>query len=298
MTGPSPRTIDSVLQTLRRGQRQLARNPRAAVQAAVKQLLAMGAPAAVPGPDADGGTTYRIDELARVSGVTTRNIRAYQERGLLPAPTRVGRVALFDDTHLARLKIISSMLERGYTSATMLEMLTAWEHGRDLGQLLGLERALVPPAGDQAVTMSLAEARALAGGEADLQRVVDAGLVELSGNRARVLRPRLLEGFAEMRSHGMSTDALVQLYEQVDPAVARISEILVAAGAAQLGPRFLEGGGTNEDVSELVLLLTRFRTLALTSVTASLAAAIEEQIESLLTDYLAATVLGGTADAG
>jgi DNA-binding transcriptional MerR regulator len=298
VTGPSPRAIDSVLQTLRRGQRQLARNPRAAVQAAVKQLLALGGPASAPRPGADDSRTYRIDELARVSGVTTRNIRAYQERGLLPPPQRVGRVALFDDTHLARLKIISSMLERGYTSANMLEMLTAWEHGRDLGQLLGLERALVPPAGDQGVTMSLPEARALAGGEADLQRVVDAGLVELSGTRARVLRPRLLEGFAEMRTHGMSTDALVDLYQQVDPAVARISEILVAAGAAQLGPRFLEGEGTNEDVSELVLLLTRFRTLALTSVTASLASAIEEQIESLLTDYLAATVLSEAEDAG
>ena len=209
-----------------------------------------------------------------------------------------GRIVLFDETHLAPLKIIASMLERGYTTATMLEMLTAWEHGRDLGQLLGLERALVPPAGDQAVTMSVPEARALAGGSDDLKRVVDAGLVELTGTRARVLRPRLLEGFAEMRTHGMSTEALVELYEQVDPAVARISEILVAAGAAQLGPRFLEGEGTNEDVSELVLLLTRFRTLALTSVTASLATAIEEQIESLLTDYLAATVLDAAEDAG
>ena len=42
------------------------------------------------------------------------------------------------------------MLERGYTSANILEMLTAWEHGRDLGQLLGLERALVPPAATRA----------------------------------------------------------------------------------------------------------------------------------------------------
>jgi len=298
MSGPSPRAIDSVLQTLRRGQRQLARNPRAAVQAAVKQLLEMGAPAAAPTPDADGDTTYRIDELARVSGVTTRNIRAYQERGLLPPPRRVGRVALFDDTHLARLKIISSMLERGYTSSNMLEMLTAWEHGRDLGSLLGLERALVPPAGDQAVTMTVTEARDLAGGEADLQRVVEAGLVEVSGSEARVLRPQLLAGFAEMRTHGLSTEALVDLYQQIDPAVARISELLVEAGAAQLAPRFLQGGGTSEDVSELVVLLTRFRTLALTSVTASLASAIEEQIESLLTDYLAATVLGRTEDAG
>lgn len=291
MSGPTPRAIDSVLQTLRRGQRQLARNPRGAVQAAVKQLLALGAPTRSTQRGDDEGRIYRVDELARVSGVTVRNIRAYQERGLLPAPRRSGRVALFDDTHLARLKIISSMLDRGYTSANILEMLNAWEHGRDLGQVLGLERALVPPAGDQAVTMASAEVCDLAGGKADLQRVVDAGLVELDGARARVLRPRLLEGFAEMRTHGMTTEALLEIYQQVDPAVARIGEILVGAGAAQLGPRFLDGEGTSEEVAELVALLTRFRALAIASVTASLATAIEEQIESLLSDYLAATFI-------
>lgn len=29
---------------------------------------------------------YTIDELARVTETTTRNIRAYQERGILPPP--------------------------------------------------------------------------------------------------------------------------------------------------------------------------------------------------------------------
>lgn len=295
MTGANAGAVETVLQTLRRGQRQLARNPRAAVQAAVKQLLALS-PGSTSAGASPAGRTYRIDELGRVSGVTVRNIRAYQERGLLPAPQRVGRVAHFDDAHVARLKIISSMLDRGYTSANILEMLSAWEHGRDLGQLLGLEQALVPPAGDQAVTMTLKQARELAGGPESLDLVVAAGLVEMSGTRARVLRPRLLKAFAEMRTHGMSTAALVDVHRQVEPAVARIGEILVAAGAAQLAPGFLEAEGTDNDVGELVALLTRFRTLAMTSVTATLSAAIEERIESLLTDYLAATVLAGTTE--
>src|SRR5690349_10951820 len=34
---------------------------------------------------------YRLDDLARISGVTARNIRAYRERGLLDPPRRVGR---------------------------------------------------------------------------------------------------------------------------------------------------------------------------------------------------------------
>jgi DNA-binding transcriptional MerR regulator len=31
-------------------------------------------------------TEYRIDELAREAGTTVRNVRAYQERGLLAPP--------------------------------------------------------------------------------------------------------------------------------------------------------------------------------------------------------------------
>ncbi|MFB9386717.1 MerR family transcriptional regulator [Pseudonocardia petroleophila] len=38
------------------------------------------------------GREYRIDELAHTAGTTVRNIRAYQDRGLLPPPRRVGRV--------------------------------------------------------------------------------------------------------------------------------------------------------------------------------------------------------------
>ena len=45
-------------------------------------------------------TEYRIDELAQQAGTTVRNVRAYQERGLLSPPRRQGRAGLFDDGHL------------------------------------------------------------------------------------------------------------------------------------------------------------------------------------------------------
>jgi DNA-binding transcriptional MerR regulator len=95
--------------------------------------------------DGSAGTSYRVDDLAHLTGVTVRNIRAYQERGLLHHARRVGRVSLYDDTHVARLRIITSMLDRGYTSAPILELLAAWEGGRDLADVLGLDHPLAPP---------------------------------------------------------------------------------------------------------------------------------------------------------
>jgi len=63
-------------------------------------------------------TQYRIRELAGVSGVTERNIRAYRERGLLDPPCRRGRDALYDDRHLAQLETINRRTSRPSSTAS------------------------------------------------------------------------------------------------------------------------------------------------------------------------------------
>mgnify|MGYP002684132866 CR=1 FL=1 len=52
-------------------------------------------------PDAD----MTIDELARASGMTVRNIRAHQSRGLLPAPEVRARTGYYGPEHVARLQL-------------------------------------------------------------------------------------------------------------------------------------------------------------------------------------------------
>lgn len=296
------RGVELVLDSLWRGHRQLARNPRAAIEAAVKQLLGLANGSRTPSPlpvDADG--TYRVDDLARAAGTTARNVRAYQERGLLHPPTRAGRTALFDESHLSRLKIITSMLDRGYTSAHIREMLDAWEHGKDLADVLGLERALIPPRlEDQPTTMSLAAARDLAGGGPDYDRYVAAGMIEPIDERARVPRPKLLAAFGELREYGMTAESMIRLHLEIAPAVDRISQLLVDAGAQHLGPRFVrDTAPTSADVSDLVEVLTKVRMLAMTSVSATLANSIENSVETLLSEYLAHFVRTTTrADSG
>jgi DNA-binding transcriptional MerR regulator len=81
---------------------------------------------------------YRIDELAQVSGVSSRNIRAYRERGLLEPPRRVGRMAIYSDDHLAQLQVINGLLARGFNSAHIADFFQAIRGGHDLADLLGL----------------------------------------------------------------------------------------------------------------------------------------------------------------
>ncbi len=83
---------------------------------------------------------YRIDDLARAAGTSVRNVRAYQDRGLLHRPRRVGRVAVYDESHLSRLRIVGELLDRGYTLGNIKELLTAWDAGQSLDALLGLRR--------------------------------------------------------------------------------------------------------------------------------------------------------------
>ncbi|MEO3972832.1 MerR family transcriptional regulator [Streptomyces sp. CAU 1734] len=79
---------------------------------------------------------YRIEGLAHHSGATVRTIRAYQDRGLLPKPERRGRSNVYGPGHLARLRQIAGLLDRGYTLASIRELLEAWDTGRGLAGVL------------------------------------------------------------------------------------------------------------------------------------------------------------------
>ncbi|KRD06634.1 hypothetical protein ASE48_11695 [Mycobacterium sp. Root265] len=88
---------------------------------------------------------YHLDDLARISGVTARNIRAYRERGLLDPPRRQGRSAIYDDYHLAQLQTIDELLGRGFTSAHVAEFFETMRAGGSVAELLGLQRAILRP---------------------------------------------------------------------------------------------------------------------------------------------------------
>ena len=82
---------------------------------------------------------YRMEELARLAGITVRTLRFYRERKLIPPPRREGRIAWYDDHHLARLRTISALLERGHTLTGIAELAEALDQGRDVADLLGVD---------------------------------------------------------------------------------------------------------------------------------------------------------------
>src|ERR1700742_4375960 len=286
---PEPGTIASVLYNVRRAPKRVRRQSRE-----YRQLLETAASqlfdAAVRHPHGVAASgEYRIDDLARLAGTTTRNIRVYRDRGLLPPPLRVGRIALFNDTHLTRLRLITSMLDRGYNIAHVREMLSAWEEGKDLGDVLGLETAIAGPwTTEKSQTMPLAEAQRLINDAKAFDRLVQLQVLHLDDGQATITRPKLVEAFNEIRGYGMEMDKLIDLHEHIVPLIDQISEMLVRAGAEHVADRIKprEALPPDTEIAELITMLVRFRTQAVASVTATLASSIESTIESLVSQIL------------
>lgn len=281
--------IAAALANLRRAPGRMRRGSRDVIENAVSQLF----DAAVRHPDGAqlaASGEYRIDELARVAGTTTRNVRVYRDRGLLHPPLRVGRIALYNDTHLTRLRLVTSMLDRGYNIAHVHEMLSAWEQGKDLGDVLGLESAIVGTwAAEKPERMPLVQAQRLLDDPSGFDRLVSVGLIRVDDDSATVLRPQLIESFNEIRGYGVSLDTLIDVHEAVMPHIDEISRILVQAGAEHVQRSIKPGTALPDDtaIAELITMLVRFRTQAVASVTATLAHSIETEIKSLVARMLA-----------
>ncbi|MEV6942719.1 MerR family transcriptional regulator [Streptomyces sp. NPDC051172] len=226
---------------------------------------------------------YRIEDLAHHSGATVRTIRAYQDRGLLPRPERRGRANLYSDAHLARLRQIADLLDRGYTLASIKELLEAWDAGRGLGGVLGLVAEVDGPWTDEeAVRISRAELDERFGGDPDDAAVADAvelGVLEpVPGDEDTFLvpSPQELAVAVELHAAGVPLAAisghLRELRGQVEHIAARFLEFTTEHVFA----RYLGGPHrpTDADATEAASLVRRLRPLAQQTVDAELARAM------------------------
>jgi DNA-binding transcriptional MerR regulator len=79
-----------------------------------------------------------VDQVARLAGTTTRNVRAFQTMGLLPRPTLSGRTGLYRQEHLDRLRAILRLQGDGFSLGAVGSLFAAWEQGLTVAQVLGL----------------------------------------------------------------------------------------------------------------------------------------------------------------
>ena len=66
---------------------------------------------------------YRVEQLAAAAQIPVDTLRFYQARGLLPAPRREGRIAVYEDLHLERLTRIRSLQQQGFSLSQIQRVL-------------------------------------------------------------------------------------------------------------------------------------------------------------------------------
>ncbi len=87
------------------------------------------------------GVEMRVEDLADRADMSVDTIRYYQAKGLLHPPRRQGRVAWYDEAHLARLARIRSLQAKGFPLAAIARVLS--------GELDAADEALVGALADE-----------------------------------------------------------------------------------------------------------------------------------------------------
>ena len=239
---------------------------------------------------------YRIDDLARAAGTTVRNVRVYQDRGLLPPPRREGRTGVYGEPHLARLRLIGQLLEKGYTFAHIGEFLEAWQRGRNLTDLLGLEEVLTTPWSDEVDDYITAEDLVALFGEVspeDLEVALAQELVVLEGDRFRVPSPRLLHAGSELVKAGIPLSVVLGLSAQLERDMAASAARLVGAVADHVVLPLTTG--YDASLAEVGALINRLKPLAQLAVDAHLARAMEKQVRETVRQHMETTAEGPAA---
>ena len=234
---------------------------------------------------------YTVDELARVSDSTVRNVRAYQDRGLLAPPEKRGRVGVYDDTHVSRLKLINHLLARGYTLANIQDLIKAVDEGHDLRSILGLETAIGGRwSRERPRKYSLVELLGMFGEKASpsaLAKAVELGLMERDGLSFVSGNPTAIAAGATMAKEGIPLADLLDAISIARPHFNAVAKALVDLVVRQLDRYEADALPPPADVPELVEAIWRLRPLASVLVEAEMNRALEEASGDYLGDRVA-----------
>ncbi|NML53087.1 MerR family transcriptional regulator [Streptomyces sp. R302] len=172
-----------------------------------------------------------MTELAEAAGITVRTLRFYRERGLIPPPRREGRIAWYDDRHLARLRTIAALLERGHTLTGIADLTTAFESGRDVGEVLELGS----PTEEEPVRLTPEELADHFDGEVtpeNLAAALDLGYLATDGEEIVHISRRLLDVSAALVREGVPLAEVLKAGARVREHAEALAELFTEA----LGP--------------------------------------------------------------
>ncbi len=231
-----------------------------------------------------------IDELARESGMTARNIRAHQSRGLLPPPAVRARTGYYGAEHVARIRLIQDMQAQGFNLKSIERLLELGAAGGSQ-EALEFERALLQPFGtERPEAITEEELTELFGAPLDRRLIAKAeriGAIRPLGEGAwEVPSPTLLRAGRELGELGIPLEHTLAVAESINRHTTAIAREFVRLFIKDVLEPLRDGPDAEGDLVAAGAALERLRPLASDAVMASFAQVMTEAVERQLAKEL------------
>lgn len=242
-------------------------------------------------------TEYRIDDLARAAGTTTRNVRGYQDRGLIPRPLRRGRIAIYGDEHLAKLRVINDLLARGFTMTHIGDFFKRVQTGGDIAESLGLREVVSEP-WSRTSTAVVSAAQLTERLDIDDPTLLDAlrgfGLIEPVGSddppsQYEIKDVETIDAYQRLLQIGVPLPYILGMQEQLDDDMSRAATTLVTAGRRAITEGRFDGWIPEEGAESdwASTFLAELRSTGRVAAHNTLYRALDRELARQLDDYLA-----------
>lgn len=243
-----------------------------------------------------------IDELARRVGMTARNVRAYQSRGLVPPPALRGRTGFYTSEHVARLELIRDLQAEGFNLEAIKRILQR-ARGETVAEVLDFTRAVAAPFSDE--RPEVADTTVFVERWGDqltpelVRRIERLGLVRrLGDDRWEVLSPRLERAAQELAELGVPLEAAVEVMARLKRHSEAVAGTYVQLFLDHLWHPFERAGEPKEEWPHVREALDRLRPLAGESLLAVFQLVMTQAVEQALERELARLAEGRSDASG
>jgi DNA-binding transcriptional MerR regulator len=206
-----------------------------------------------------------IEQLAAQTGMTVRNIRAHQARGLLDPPEVRLRVGYYGAEHVAQLKLIKDLQEDGFNLAGIKRLLRDDEA---TVQRLARFRQALSQSAEPPQTLTVAELgrRFRVSPEAAprvLSRAETLGVLVAAGEgRYEVPSPSLLAVAERVVARGVSLDEALTVFKQAELHCDAVSAAFVTLFMREVWEPFQAAGMPADRWAEIDVTIQQLRPLA------------------------------------
>jgi DNA-binding transcriptional MerR regulator len=236
----------------------------------------------------DSPNQLTIEQLAAETGMSVRNIRSHQARGLVAPPEVRLRVGYYGPDHVAQLRLIRDLQDEGFNLGGIKRLLDDTEGTAE--RLQQFKEALTGLHEERATTVTLAElGRKFQVGADDAPRVLaraeELGILIPDGDqRYRIPSPSLLAVAEEVVSRGISLEAALSVFEELDRHCDAVASAFVKLFVGEVWRPFQRADMPEERWPEIDAAIERLRPLASDALLAIFQRRMRSQIESAFGD--------------